>query len=557
MPRLGSLESRTSSGPWASTTKVSAMAKKLKPQKPDEAFSKGPLTVARFGKHVISEVNWQEGEFDKFQKHLIEDYPKVVEEIDTLVSEVKDIIKVLPPEQLLQRAWWEKAMVLIRTDEEDEIGEEDLFASHMIDYVQSVIASVPPAKDLLDNVTDEEWGLLGNKIEQLFRKIGTDYQICRIAKDRANDPNLDMDFEKFQFRTQFYWCNVRGNRYQVHDLAYLEDMFLPHTEVFQELFGISGDRFVTEIKKILCALSFGIQDLFEDLDQFQHDTMDAIAKKVDELPSDYKPNTPDLMSDVLKENAWENRGNDIFGRLLGMKLFDVQETTDLPEKLLEQLSWLPGEDKDFFANGEFCGWPLRIWPVFKRPFIRLEGQYYCFDLNSLRDNLYRVMQRIIMRLKPDYQEIWNTIQQKQSEDLPFKHLEHLLPGAKVLREVYYRGKTDKGGTDWCEADGLLIYDDHLFIVEARSGAFTYTPPATDFQAYIESLKNLVLKPSMQGRRFLNYLGGAESVPLFDRDHKQIDKLRKSDFRHIIICAVTVDPFTELAAQTQHPPKDWR
>ena len=529
------------------------MAKKLKPQKPDEAFSQGPLTVARFGKHVAFEVNWQEKEFDEFQKHLIEDYPKVVEEIDTLVSEIKDIIKVLPPEKLLQRAWWEKMMVLIRTDTEDEIGEEDPFASHMIDYVQSVIAAVPPAKNLRDDVTDEEWGLLGNKIEHLFRKIGIDYQICRIAKNRANDPNLDMDFEEFQIRTQFYWCNVRGKRYQVHDSIYLEDMFLLHTEVLQELFGISSDNFVIEIKKILHTFSFGIQDLLEDLDKFQHDTMNAIAKKVDELPSDYKPNTPDLMSDVLKENAWEDRGNDIFGRLLGMKLFDAQETTDLPEKLLEQLSWLPGEDKDFFADGEFCGWPLRIWPIFKRPFILLEGQYYCFDLNSLRDNLYRVMQRIILRMKPDYQETWNTIQRKQSEDLPFKHLEHLLPGAKVLREVYYRGKTDKGGTNWCEADGLLIYDDHLFIVEARGGAFTYTPPATDFQAYIESLKNLVLKPSMQGRRFLNYLiDRAESVPLFDSvDHNQIDKLRKSDFRHITICAVTVDPFTELAAQAQH------
>jgi len=527
------------------------MAKKLKPQKPDEAFSKGPFTVARFGKNVVFEANWQEREFDEHQKHLVENYPKVIEEIDILVSEIKDLIKILPPEKLLQRAWWEKAMVLIRTDTEDEIGEEDPFESHMIDYVQSVIAAVPPAKNLRDNVTDEEWVLLGNRIEQLFRKVGTDYQICRIANNRANDPSLDMDFEEFLFRTQFYWCNVRGKRYQVHDSIYLEDMFLPHTEVLQELFGISSEKFVTEIKKILYALSFGIQDLWKDLDQLRHDTMDAIAKKVDELPSDYKPNSPDLMAGVIKENAWEERGNDIFGRFLGMKLFDVQETTDLPEKLLEQLSWLPGEDKDFFADGEFCGWPLRIWPVFKRPFIRLEGQYYCFDLNSLRDNLYHIMQRIIMRLKPDYQETWNTIQRSQSENLPFRYFERLLPGAKVLKEVYYRGKTDNGKTNWCEADGLLIFDDHLFIVEARGGAFTYTPPATDFQAYIASLKNLVLKPATQGQRFLNYLKSAENVPLFDSNHNQIGELSKSDFRHITICAVTLDPFTELAAQTQH------
>ena len=112
-----------------------------------------------------------------------------------------------------------------------------------------------------------------------------------------------MDFEEFQIRTQFYWCNVRGKRYQVHDSIYLEDMFLPHTEVLQELFGISSDNFVTEIKKILHTFSFGIQVLLEDLYQFQHDTMNAIAKKVDELPSDDKPNPPDLMADVIKRKC--------------------------------------------------------------------------------------------------------------------------------------------------------------------------------------------------------------------------------------------------------------
>ena len=527
------------------------MAKKLKPKKPDEVFSKGPFTMARFGKNVVFGANWPEEEFDEFQKHLIAAYPKVVGEIDTLVSEIKDIIKVLPPEKLLQRARWKMALVHSRIETETEIGEEEVISLRMIDYVQSVIAAVPSAETQRDDVTDEEWGNLTSKIKQLFTKINTDYQICRIAKNRANDSDLDMDFEEFQYRAQLYWCNVRGQRYQVHQPAYMEEMFLPHTAVLQELFGISGEQFVTEINKIWHTLFFGVRDLSNDLKRFQHDTMDAVAKKIGDLSSDHKPNPPDLMADVIKENTWEDRRDDISGRLLGMKLFDVQEITDLPEKLLEELSWLPGEEKDFFAEGEFRGWPLRIWPVFKRPFIRLGGRYYCFDSYSLFDNLYRVMQRVILRLKPNYKEVWNTIQQSQSEGLPFKHLERLLPGAKVLKQVFYRGKTDAGLTDWCEADGLLIYDDYLFIVEARGGAFTYTPPATDFQAYIASLKNLVLKPVMQGRRFLNYLESAESVSLFDSHHNQIDELRKSDFRHITVCPVTVDPFTELAAQVQH------
>ena len=528
------------------------MAKKFKPQRPDEVFSIGPITMGRFGKDLILQTNWEEEEFDKFQKHLIENYPKVVRDIDALVSEIKDLIKVLPPEKLLNRAFQEMVEAHKDIESESEIGEEEAISLRMIDYVQSVIAAVPPAKAQRDDVTDEEWKKLRSKIKQLFHSI-SNYRICHNAKNRADDPNLDENFEEFQAKAQVYWCDVRGKRYPVHQLAHLEDLFLPHTDVFQELFGISGKQFVMEINKIWHALSFGIPDVREDFDRFQHDILDAVDKKVEHLLPGSKLNLPDLMAQVIQENDWEERKDDISGRLAltGMDLCDVQKTTTLPEKLLERLSWLPGEDKDFFAAGELCGWPLRIWPIFKRPFIRLGDRYYCFDLNNLFDNLYRVMQRIIMHLKPDYQETWNTIQKRQSENLPLKYLEHLLPGAKVLKEVYYRGKSDKGVTDWCETDGLVIYDDHLFIVEARGGAFTYTPPATDFPAYIKSLENLVLKPAKQGQRFLTYLKDTESVPLFDSDHNQIGELRKSDFRRITIFAVTVDSFTELAAQVQH------
>ncbi len=255
------------------------MAKKLKPQKPDEAFSMGPFTVARYGKNLIYKSDWPEGEFDKFQEHLIEDYSKIVEDINMLVTEIADLIKVLPPEKLLHRAWWEMAMAHIRIQAEVEIGEKEATSMRMIDYVQSVIAAVPPAKDQRDDVTAEEWTDLRSKIQQLFSKVTFEYQICRTAKNRTDDPNFDNDFEEFQFKAQLLWCNVRGRRYQIHEPAYLEDMFLPHAGVLQELFGISGEQFVTEIKKIWQVLSFGIQDLFDDLKQLQRDTIDAVDKK--------------------------------------------------------------------------------------------------------------------------------------------------------------------------------------------------------------------------------------------------------------------------------------
>ena len=517
--------------------------KKSQFQRPDETFSSVPITVSRFGLNTVLQSNWQENDFEKFQENLVELYPKIILEIDNLVLEVADLIAELPPEELLHRAWTEMATRHMKLKAEVEVGTDELLSMRMLDYVQSVIAAVPPSHNQRQEVTEEEWNTLREKIGILFDKVNRPYQFCRRAKNKVEDLRFNKDLEEFRYKAQIYWCNINGNRYQVHEPAYLQHMFLPHSDVLEELFGLSGKKFVEEIIKIWHELSFGYGDAFEAMVEFDEDTYRALKKKIPAKTTLSEHDLPMLMDQVIKENAWEDRRN--------MDLFDLQKTTTLPEELLKELAWSPGEDSDFFAEGEFRGWPLRIWPLFKRPFIRLNNRYYCFDLYSLLDNIYRVMQRLILRLKPDYGETWNSIQKNLSENLPIEFFKRLLPGTKIFYQVHYRGQTKAGTTDWCEADALLIYDDHLFVIEAKGGAFTYTPPATDIQGWLKSLDELVLKPVTQGKRFVKYLSSATEVPIFDHKHKQIGEISRSNFRHVTICAVTLDPFTEIAAQVQH------
>ncbi len=182
----------------------------------------------------------------------------------------------------------------------------------------------------------------------------------------------------------------------------------------------------------------------------------------------------------------------------------------------------------------------------------MNHDYYCFELYSFFDNFYRALQRLILSMKPEYLSEWNRKQKELSEQLPCTLFQRLLPSAQIHRSVYYRWYTGHGGPkQWCEADALVIFEDHLFIMEVKAGAFTYTPPATDFPAYIESLKNLIMKPAQQGRRFLEYLQSDDKVALFDSNHSPIAEISKSSFEHITVCAVTLDPFTELASRVEH------
>lgn len=154
-------------------------------------------------------------------------------------------------------------------------------------------------------------------------------------------------------------------------------------------------------------------------------------------------------------------------------------------------------------------------------------------------------------MEPEYKTLWNERQQLLSETLPFKYLLKLLPGASIWQPVYYRWKAGDGPSQWHEADGVLVYDDHLFVIEVKAGAFTYTSPATDLPAHIESLRSLVLNPARQGQRFVDYFESADEVPIYNSDHHEIGRIRRADIRHITICAINLDPFTELAARAHH------
>jgi hypothetical protein len=526
------------------------MAKKKKLIRPDEYHSKGPFEMARYGKNVIFHSNWREGDFEKMQQALVESYPEVVQEIDSTIHKIVNLVKCLPPEKLLQRAWTEAATRQMGISSESELDEDDSVSLRMVDYLQSVIVSVIPDKNSKEEIAEGDWQTLRSLVANLFKKLNFDYQLSHTALRRNGNPDFDVEYEQFYYAAQVHWCNVRGDRYLVHEEAYFRDLLSPHSDILMESYGISSEELISGISKIQHSLTNGLGAAFLEFRKYQEASLEMLEPIL--IQNDPKYTFEEAMVRVIEENGWKSKFNDLLGQMFGLDLFDLEKVTQLPLPLLGELSWEQGQDDEFFAAGEYAGWPLRIWPVFKRPFIKLHGRYYCFDLYSLLDNLYRVLQKLIIKHKNSYQSKWNEKQKEVSEELPFKYLRKILPSEETYRSVYYKWHTSAGGgKEWCEADGLLVYDDHLFVIEVKAGAFTYTSPANDFPAYIESIKSLILKPAVQGRRFIEYLNSENTVDIFDGNHCKIGELSKGDYRHITICPITIDSFTELAAQSKH------
>jgi preprotein translocase subunit SecA len=515
--------------------------------KPDDYFTWGPFELARFGKTTIMKSHLTAEQLAEAQARMAERFPTLVAELDALVASIASQIARLPPTVLLHRAWWEFATVNLGIGGTNSDDSEQLTAMRMIDYVQSVLASVKP-KTYAENVSEEDWKRLKADVSDLFTRLTVEYQTCLTGYRKVQDSGLDMELEEFRMRTEGLWINIRGKRYHVHERQALFEILAPHSDVLLRLFGIDSVTFVNELAKILAKLTRGLADSMQELNKFRDDTLNRLEAVAGEhLGLSFEA----LRDKVFEDKDLAERREKVGGQLFGMDLFDVAKNTALPETLLDALTWSPGEDTDFFAPGEFSGWPLRIWPVMKRPFIRLDGRIFCFDMFSLFDNIYRVLRRVILQHEPAYGVTWNERQNAVSEELPFTYLSGLLAGARIYRPVYYRWSVDGRAAQWHEADGLVIFDDHLIVVEVKAGAFTYTSPANDLAAHLESLRNLLQAPARQGSRFIDYLESAPEVPIADEGHNEIGRLRRSDFRHITVCAVTLDVFGALAARAQH------
>lgn len=515
---------------------------------PDDFFEHGPISMARFGNLTVGQSNWKPDQHKEYVERLAEAHPRIVSEIDTLIAEATALISVTEPLSLLRLAWWQRAAAYVKINSEVEVEAEHAHKQRMIDYVQSLIAATPP-EEKQEEASEETWEKLNKTITLIFEKLNPWFFISESARRRATLPEINEAAEEFRFRAQLIWCNVSGAEYQAHSIPALRELLVPQGDNVRKAYGLDGHQLCDELAKVWHSLTMGIGEAVQALDEFRHASLDALEADI-QAGIAGEGSLREQMERTVDRHGLAEKRDAAMGGFFGLDLFDLQKVANLPANLLDDFSWSPGQETDFLADGDWKGWPLRIWPTFKRPFLKVGGKYYCFDQTVLFDHFFRQLEKRVYQVDEATKQAWIATRKDVTERLPFEYLARILPQATQFQEVYYPIAENGKKAKTYETDGILIYDDHLFVIEVKSGAFTYTDPTTDFDAHVKSLEALLADPAKQGSRFLKYLRGSEEVPLFDKGGNEVCRLRKSDYRQITLCAITLDQFTEVAAQTQ-------
>ena len=426
---------------------------------------------------------------DEHRGYLADQYDIIFNSIDDHVRAASDLVSRLDPIQLLSRGYGEYSVGVMGLDTEVDMSTAQAIGLRMVDYVQCLIVATSPHPDGYITMTEELWKELQFHVFSIFQGLTCFFSVA--SAKRYNEGNRDDDLEMILTKAQMNWCYVKGNRHFYHFDAYLRSVLSIHNAIFNELFGITVDDFVTELGKVQVSLTRGIPTSAQEVIETHRKFFERLSEEEEEqYQSDEELGA--FYRRKMEEYGYKQQFESSLQRFFGFDLFDLGKVTNLPHDLLIHLSLSPGEDTRFFAESEFKGWPLSLWPTWNKPFLKYQDKFYCFDIYGLSDNIYRAIQKIIIQQRPSYQNTWTDYQQEISEALPFELFDKLLPNATIYKNIYYTSLTGQNSKrNWAECDGLILYDDHLFIIEVKAGAFTYTPPATDAPAYINSIKALL------------------------------------------------------------------
>ncbi|MET4615625.1 hypothetical protein ABIA71_001188 [Stenotrophomonas sp. 2619] len=476
---------------------------------------------------------------------------KAAGELEKLAITLRTLIVSQPPRELLGYLY--SMLALCQWMQRDSASNEgecaegerqtalDLGeAQFLLEYVHAAYATSPASSD---RTFDE--GVCTRIIEVAGELRETSMVVAMMVAASSEEAQFGEQTRDLIFRALSNWIMLRGHRHQVLEEEFLSFALAPHDEALRRVYGVGSSEIARGIQDLADAIRLGHGRAAETIRGSMEDAQEFLQERgvsMEDGLGSWQAERPEMAAAVGQAVA------DLFqGRIC-----NVTQQTKLPAELLDDLSYSEGEELDFYAPGPYSGTPLRTLPARKKPLIKLDHDSYQVDPSFTRDASYRAILYNLLQREPAYREEFNSKQKDWSEAAFQGVFKRQLKDAKAFNEVYYRYKGN-----WYENDTLLLLEDVLILVEAKSGAAaTIASPADTFNRHARDVQDLIVKAFAQCRRFLEYLSSAEEVQLYslvDGRYEEVLRVRLNDYRVVLPIGLTVESYSPFSAGAKDLP----
>jgi len=512
--------------------------------KPDEYFNDGIFELARYGNQAIVKNNISPEDFLKFQEFYADKFVAKKTEICDMVKRLRNDTAKCDPIMLLQYCRDMAMMAQIGKYSEFDFSEDENIIVRVLEYMQSILVSTNQRNCVWTDAAKHESHMI--ETVELAKKLFVEIHHFYIYWGHFTLKNgiIESDLVNFIIEAQALYL-VRGDRYQIFQLAPLQKLLPTHNDTLIELFGTSAIDILSGLEKLEYSLSQGSADAWNGILRSHRE----FVRESEEIENKYGIESAEMLD--LFQRTFTKPNEQLlknFEDALSTALNDVKTITGWDCRLIQALALQIGEDNSFFNNSEYAGWPVVEFPTSRKPFIEIDNKVYCFNYYSLFDNFYRIIQKEIFRCKPIYVDDWSNKQAQASEMMVEEIFCKLLPGAQTYRDNYY--PVNNSLKQMNENDLLVLFDDVLIIIEVKAGSFPLTPPITDYSAHINAYKSLVEKADHQCYRTLLYINNGVKAKFYTSDKQEKVTICKSDFREVYTFSVTVDNINSFASKAE-------
>lgn len=465
-------------------------------------------------------------------------------EMEELAERLRIAILKCEAKQLIGYLWAQLLMgQLAHIDEAParpaEALDDLMFA---LEYVHAVLSSHARAEHGKSANGDDLGAVLALATE--LRQVAMLY--CLVAASRTPEGLFGPETGTVAMQAMTSWVTLRGHRYQPLEREFFDFVLQPHDEALRSAYGAGSAEIASGIQAAVDATRFGHMK-----------AVDALQKASDaahEFAEREGLDVGEAMQRMHAENEASLRpAAGAFTDLFFGGICNVAKTSGLPLPLLKDLSYKPGEESEFFADGPLRGTPLRRMPGRVKPFVVLDDEIFACDANFMRDSTYRALQWGLLKRLPEYKNDWTTRQTELTEMAFTRIFAKQLAGAEVLTSIYYPD-TDTG--KWVENDVLVLLNDALLQIEVKAGVMPMHSPELHFERHVRTIQELVIKAHQQCERFLRYAASAPEVAIYrlvNGRHEEVRKLRLSDYRVVLPIGLTVEAFTPFSSMSKRLP----
>ena len=447
--------------------------------------------------------NEQKEHFEKIKENL----PQLESEIKELIDSLKADISNCNARQILDYF----GVYYGLSSPETVTKDIDTDKNFKLDYIHSLVTAIGS----LDNKDCSEETL--NNIEGTIEKLKMKSIVyLMLTSDHNGEPN------EVKFRQATHNMFVRGDSYSEHKIQMCKELFSKFDEVLRGEYSITSDELIEELIRIA---NYPVTNNEQSQQNEIIDILIEEASKTDLV-------IPSFLNMEEITSAWKNNFQkpvDSISKIL---------ETSLHQKILEQLSIKIGENIEF-QKGKIEYFPTNDTAIYDKPIVNIENEHYCFNSALIYYNLHSLLENIILGIVPEdrHQKHYYKKKGEYLEDKSLELFQKILPDCKVYKNLKY-GIDD-------EVDGVVIYDNHIFIIEAKSNKFTLGAKKGNVDKIKTNTKDIVEKAYQQAIRAKKYILSNDSVEFRDKNKKVVLTINREKINSIFLINTTLEPLNHI------------